>query len=239
MMVSESLRTAILAIPGIVGADFDGEADVPAGVRVQLATGADATSVSEHVRRVLADHGMRPQLGELDSAPAEHDSVPPPPPGYEQPARSEEGPLPAESGAAPVAPPIAVSVPTGPIAHTVPSPGPPRPNLRILDLVGIQETALSTSTVATVDGRTAVRVVDARGLDVAIAEAVLEAAGFEDLLTLSVQRHTEAGSTVVTVLVEDSDKRRAVGSEVGGPGSVYAVGRAALRASEAATGVPG
>ncbi|NOX22138.1 MAG: hypothetical protein GXP36_03475 [Actinobacteria bacterium] len=239
MMVSESLRSAILAIPGIVGADFDGEADVPAGVRVQLATGADAASVSEHVRRVLADHGMRPQLGELESTPAEHDSVPPPPPGYEQPERREEGPRPAESAAAPVAPPIAVSAPTGPTPHTVPPPGPPRPHLRILDLVGVQETALSTSTVATVDGRTAVRVVDARGLDIAIAEAVLEAAGFEDLLILSVQRHTEAGSTVVTVLVEDSDGHRAVGSEVGGPGSVYAVGRAALRASEAATGVPG
>ena len=239
MMVSEALRSAILAIPGIVGADFDGDTDVPAGVRVQLATGADASSVSEHVRRVLADHGMRPQLGEVGPTPDESVSLPPPPPGYEQPSSQDQGPRPASGGSVPTpafAPP---AIPDGAPSRTAPPSGPPRSNIRVLDLIGVQETALSTSTVATVDGRTAVRVVEGRGLDVAIAEAVLEAGSFGDLATRSVQRHTDAGSMVATVLVEDGEGRRAVGSEVGDPASVYAVGRAALRAGEAATDLRG
>ncbi len=239
MMVSEALRSAILAIPGIVGADFDGDTDVPAGVRVQLATGADASSVSERVRRVLADHGMRPQVGDIDSKPDESVSVPPPPPGYEKPFAQDQGPHPANEGSSPtpeLAPPV---TPDGSPARAASPSGSRRPNVRVLDLIGVQETALSTSTVATVDGRTAVRVVDGRGLDVAIAEAVLEAASFEDLTTRSVQRHTDAGSMVATVLVEDGEGRRAAGSEVGDPASVYSVGRAALRAGEAATDLRG
>jgi hypothetical protein len=236
MMVSEALRSAILAIPGIVGADFDGEDDVPAGVRVQLATGADATSVSERVKRVLADHGMKPQMGDSVSPSDEPVSVPPPPPGYEKPPDVEQGPLAASADTASPAQSVQVPAPTGSYGRLTPSHGPAPIRTRTLDLIGVQETALSTSTVATVDGRTAVRVVNGRGLDAAIAEAVLEAAGYEGLSIRSVQRHTDAGSIVVTVLVEDVDGKRAVGSAVGEVGSVYAVGRATMRAGDAATG---
>lgn len=236
MMVSESLRSAILAIPGIVGADFDGENDVPAGVRVQLATGADATSVSERVKRVLADHGMKPQMGDGARSQGEPVSAPPPPPGYENSPSVEQGPLVADADIVPTTQSLQVSVPGGSYGRSTPTQGPAPISARTLDLVGVQETALSTSTVATVDGRTAARVVDGRGLDAAIAEAVLDAAGYDDLSIRSVQRHSDVGSIVVTVLVEDAGGKRAVGSAVGEVGSVYAVGRATMRAGDAATG---
>lgn len=72
-----SIREELLTIPGIAGAVFEGDPGQPAGVKVQLAPGADPEEVGRRVRRVLAGHGMRSQL----TAPAVAPRTPPPPPG--------------------------------------------------------------------------------------------------------------------------------------------------------------
>ena len=54
-----ALQDDLMAVPGIAGAEVESESGL-AGVRVQLAMGADADSVGVAVRRILAEHGMRP-----------------------------------------------------------------------------------------------------------------------------------------------------------------------------------
>ncbi|MGA9597272.1 MAG: hypothetical protein WBV06_14020, partial [Acidimicrobiia bacterium] len=70
-----ALQQELLAVPGIAGAEIEDEHGI-AGVRVQLAEGADASAVGAAVRRILREHGMRATAGERDS---EHGGPPPPP----------------------------------------------------------------------------------------------------------------------------------------------------------------
>lgn len=255
-MDSDLLRGEILEIPGIVGADFDGDQGLPAGVRVQLAAGADATTVSERVRQVLADHGMRPRImqpdGEavgttssarVETVPGTNErSVPPPPPGYDPRGRVQAAPAAPSTTAVerhpPLAAPPATNVTSGRLPIASDDVRRPPATAASLELVSIQETPVTTSVVATVDGRTAIRALGAREQDVAIAEAVLEAAGLSSLSVLSVHSHDDDGSAVVTVLVEDGEGRRSVGSEVGAPSSLFVVGGATLLAARAAQSHP-
>jgi hypothetical protein len=54
----------LLAIPGIDGAELEGDAVAPQGVRVQLSVGADPQEVGRQVQQVLAAHGMRSQMAD-------------------------------------------------------------------------------------------------------------------------------------------------------------------------------
>lgn len=71
-----SIREELLSVPGVAGAEFDGDPVVPEGVRVRLTPGADADDVGREVKRVLADHGMRSHVTPQAVAPRR----PPPPP---------------------------------------------------------------------------------------------------------------------------------------------------------------
>jgi hypothetical protein len=73
--LANTLQEELLAIPGIAGAEIEGERDHPQGVRVQLAAGADADHVGREVQRVLAAHGMRSQLSREDEGLVPQGSV--------------------------------------------------------------------------------------------------------------------------------------------------------------------
>ena len=75
--MAEALREELLAVPGIAGAEVETEHGV-AGVRVQLAVGADAEQVGAAVRQILTQHGMKPAGA---AAAPEPGGGPPPPPG--------------------------------------------------------------------------------------------------------------------------------------------------------------
>jgi hypothetical protein len=74
--MAEALRDELMSVPGIAGAEVDNDQGV-AGVRVQLAVGADPEEVGAEVRRILSDHGMRP----AEEPQEEPVTGPPPPPG--------------------------------------------------------------------------------------------------------------------------------------------------------------
>jgi len=57
------LRDDLLSLPGVESADLDGDELAPNGVRVRLAPGTDVGAVGEEVRRVLALHGLRSEVG--------------------------------------------------------------------------------------------------------------------------------------------------------------------------------
>ena len=66
--MAEVLREELLTVPGIAGAAIESDGGV-AGVRVQLAEGADADAVGAAVRRILSSHGMRPVLADPEDLP--------------------------------------------------------------------------------------------------------------------------------------------------------------------------
>lgn len=57
-MQSRSLREDLLAIDGVEGADVDGVADAPSGLRIRIAGDVDQARVGQAIRRVLSDHGL-------------------------------------------------------------------------------------------------------------------------------------------------------------------------------------
>ena len=61
-MATESLREALLALPGVAEADVDETSGAPSGVRVTLAPEADGGVVGAEVQRVLATHGLRSRI---------------------------------------------------------------------------------------------------------------------------------------------------------------------------------
>ena len=71
-VAAQSLREQLLALPGVAEAEVDGGDAAPAGVRIRLATDADAAAVGAEVQRVLAARGVRSRLGreEPPAAPA-------------------------------------------------------------------------------------------------------------------------------------------------------------------------
>jgi hypothetical protein len=68
-----SLRDDLLSIPGVEGAEIEGSAQKPAGLRIRIAEGADQRAVGGAIRRVLTSHGLGTDTrlpGEPDSGPA-------------------------------------------------------------------------------------------------------------------------------------------------------------------------
>jgi hypothetical protein len=53
-----SLQDDLLRIPGVEGAEVEGSADKPAGLRIRIAEGADQGAVGGAIRRVLTSHGL-------------------------------------------------------------------------------------------------------------------------------------------------------------------------------------
>ena len=63
------LRDDLLSLPGVESADLDGDEMAPSGVRVRQAPGTDVATVGEEVRRVLALHGLRSEVGVEPASP--------------------------------------------------------------------------------------------------------------------------------------------------------------------------
>jgi hypothetical protein len=200
-----ALQDELMAVPGIAGAEVESESGL-AGVRVQLATGADADAVGVAVRRILAEHGMRPAPTEREEAGSDG---PPPPPGA--PGSVVSFPRVGEH-----------AVPDVPVdaGESVA----PR-----LESVAVEETpdGISVSVRAT-DGRRSGRMLGMgiSGMDAAVAEAVAELAGARNVSLAGVAESELGGYTVITVLVALGEHRHASGAAVQQGGRAYAVARA-------------
>lgn len=58
MTTKSSLTDDLVAIPGVEGAELEGEADALAGIRIQVSESADQDKVGGAIRRVLNVHGL-------------------------------------------------------------------------------------------------------------------------------------------------------------------------------------
>ncbi len=239
-----TLRDDLLAIPGIEGAELDGDDATPAGVRVRLSTGADAEEVSRLVQRVLAEHGMRSQLNAPRIEPVE----PPPPPGAagsvvalpglrDETVEDREMPEPELLRADEPSPPSLADEPEEPRNERPEEILPPAAVLS-----GTSETAADLDSVAVEEGRTGVTVritttsglavsheaaPIADGVDHAIVGALAELTGRRAVRLVGVQESIVEGSLVLTVVVELADRTRRAGSAVSEGGRAYGVARAA------------
>ncbi len=202
------LRQELLSIPGIADAEVEDERGV-AGVRVQLAEGADAAAVGVAVRRLLIEHGMRPSPG--DGEEPQQDG-PPPPPGA--PGSVVSFPLVGEHAA------------TAPADEVAPT----------LESVAIEETRHGVSVlVRSSSGATVSRSLDSSGagMDEAVAAAVGELAGKPGAALAGAAEADLGGHTVVTVLIAMGE-RQVSGSAIQRGGRAYAVARAVWSALERA-----
>ncbi|MEN8112948.1 MAG: hypothetical protein ABFS21_01060 [Actinomycetota bacterium] len=195
------LRDDLLSLPGVEGADLDGDSTAPSGVRVRLAPGVDAAVVGDEVQRVLALHGLRSEV--------------------------EVGP-PAPPAAAPVSGDRADDRPT-PAALEPLSDAGARPEHDVLDAVSITE-GRDGVVVEAHAGETHAHLTAAGpigpALDQAIVSAVAELLGTRtDPLVHSVDSRDLDGVTVLTVVIEEAGERL-VGSAAVEGGRAYALGRA-------------
>ena len=205
-MATGILSDDLLSLPGVEHAELDGDPARPAGIRVRLAHGVDAAAVAGEVRRVLAQHGLRPDVDHAGDAS-------PPASG------PEDHPL-------EVPPDTSDDVPADPVAGV--------PVVVLMSgfgsvSVGITEgieTIVVTATGSA--GHASVRVSgpSAVAVDQAVVEAVAELAGTATRPRVcSIDERRLDGTTVVTVVIEESGARL-VGSAVVRSGRSYAVGRA-------------
>lgn len=235
--VAGSLRDELLAIPGIEGADFDGDVVAPEGVRVRLSAGADPIRVGEEVRKILAGHGLR---SKMTSTPAAAEGPPLPPARLEPPAGSPEPSAPVVTmpyfeEPLVVAPPRSEPAAVAPAVEIHP-PEAVAPNAARVGLhgVAVEENLDGLTVVATrSDGVTARRPArnPGRGLDGAVVAAV--AALTEDAAHPRLVEVFDAeaeGVAVVTVVVEVDDGSLQSGSAVVAGGRAFGVARATWRA---------
>ncbi len=197
------LQEELLAVPGIAGAEVDEDGGV-AGVRVQLAEGANAETIGVEVRRILVEHGMRPTVGDDD-----HGGLgPPPPPG---------------------APGSVVSFPlVGEHAAVVQQESP----VRGLESVAVEETPDGVAVlVRSTTGTRSTRALGSggSGLDEAVVAAVAELTEHRNVELVGCDESKIAGHTVVVVLLAIDD-RRVTGSAVQRAGRAYAMAHAAWSA---------
>lgn len=203
--MAEALQDDLLAVPGVAGAEVESERGL-AGVRVQLATGADPDAVGIAVRRILAEHGIR-------SVPAEADEQdhggPPPPPG---------------------APGSVVSFPrVGEHAVSARTVAPGEKSVPRLESVAVEETTEGiTVSVRSSDGRRADRTLQlgVGGMDAAVVAAVADLVGDTEVSLVGLTESDLGGYTVITVLVDRGESRRASGAAVQQGGRGYAVAKA-------------
>jgi hypothetical protein len=209
--MAEALQQELLTIPGIAGAEVDEDHGV-AGVRVQLAEGADADAVGVAVRRILVEHGMRPSPGDTDEPGGDG---PPPPPGA--PGSVVSFPLVGE--------------------HATPTVGADAQPQRRLESVAVEETPDGIAVlIRDTDGMRATRSLQhgASGMDEAITDAVAQLRNMVGTALVGVAEAELDGTTVVTVLIDLGERRRLSGSAVQQGGRAYAVALAAWSALDRA-----
>lgn len=199
-----ALQAELLAVPGIAGAEVEDDGGV-AGVRVQLAEGADADAVGAAVRRILIAHGMRPAAAAAEESEG---YGPPPPPGA--PGSVVSFPLVGEHARAEAATQPAVS-----------------PALE-LESVAVEETPSGVSVlVRSTGGARATRSLGptGSGMDEAVADSVAELVGQSGTSFLGAAESEIGGYQIITVLLGKGDERLS-GSAVQRGGRAYATARA-------------
>jgi hypothetical protein len=203
--MADALQEELLSVPGVAGAEVESDEGM-AGVRVQLAEGADAEAVGAAVRRILSSHGMRPAAADR----VEPVAGPPPPPGA--PGSIVTFPLVGEHAR------VADGVAGEPVA-----------GFR-LEGVAVAETPTGiTLSVRATDGR----VVDQQvatggsGLDDAVIAAVADMVGSAVVGLTDVTEHSFGEHRVLTVLLTGDDGALYAGAAVQRGGRAYAVARAA------------
>lgn len=202
--MAQALESELLAVPGIAGAEVESDSGV-AGVRVQLATGADADAVGVAVRKILSEHGMRPVPADGE----DQGDGPPPPPGA--PGSVVSFPLVGE--------------------HAVPeiSADAKESAMPRLESVAVEETPHGISvSVRSSDGRRSSRTpqLGIGGMDEAIVAAVVELTGNSEVSLVGLSESDLDGYSVVTVLLAVGEGRHASGAAVQQGGRAYAVARA-------------
>ena len=220
--MADALRDELLSVPGIAGAEVDTGEGV-AGVRVQLAVGADAAAVGAAVREVLIHHGMRPAEAIEEAAVG-----PPPPPGA--PGSVVSFPLVGEH---------AITEPASAASNIEPpdtQPAPSTPQIaspQRLESVAVEETAAGLSVMLRVNTGEVVDVTlhaGLAGLDAAVVEAVAELTGSAPVRLVAVSGATHDEVPVLTVVLATADRGDIAGAAVQLGGRAFAVARAAWAA---------
>jgi len=201
-----ALSDDLLRLPGVEHAELDGDPATPAGIRVRVADGVDAAAVADEVRRVLAQHGLRPDIGDAsDASPPgsdTHELVPGPP----QDTPDDAPPDPIAD-----VPVVVLMAGNGPISVGI---------TEGIDTIVVTATGPAGHASVPASGPSAVAV------DQAVTEAVAELAGTATRPRIcSIDERELGGISVVTVVIEESGARL-VGSAVVRSGRTYAVGRA-------------
>ncbi len=205
--MAEALRDELMSVPGIAGAEVDNDQGV-AGVRVQLAVGADPEEVGAEVRRILSDHGMRP----AEEPQEEPVTGPPPPPG---------------------APGSVVSFPLVGEHARQQAPAADTSGELLLESVAIEETPDGVAVlVRSVNGANAGSALESGmvELDAAVVAAVGELNGVSGARLANVIEETVGDLLVMTVLVDVGDGNPRAGAVVQQGGRAYAIARAAWSA---------
>ena len=200
------LSDDLMSLPGVEYADLDGDPMTPAGIRVRLSRGVDASAVEGDVRRILERHGLRPDIGNADSASPKR-------------VDSDE----ASMGENPEAPDnrSTETVVDGPVVVFMAGVG----------LASVGNTEGSDGIVVTATGAEDHASLRASGLsllavDEAVVHVVAELAGTSTRPRIcSIDERELDGTSVVTVVIEERGERL-VGSAVVRSGRAYAVGRA-------------
>ena len=202
--MAEALREELLAVPGIAGAEVESDQGV-AGVRVQLAVGANPDEVGAAVRRILAQHGMRPATTE----PGESgEDGPPPPPG---------------------APGSVVSFPLVGEHAVLQEDADPASAVDRLESVSVEETPEGISiAVRSTSGSRAGSMLDdgIAGIDAAVVAAVAELTETATASLVDVSEARLGELVVITVLLSLGETDQVSGSAIQSGGRAYAVARA-------------
>ena len=201
------LRDDLLSLPGVESAEFDGDPVRPTGIRVGLSRGVDPAGVGAEVHRVLAQHGLRP---DDPSSPTRSTPL------------FAEAPDRAVSASSPETE-IHQAVVVGASTDGVLLPGTGLESVSVSEgRDGIVVTAVGGATSASVRAASS----STPAIDQAVVAAVAELVATGTVpLVVSVDERRLGGTTVVTVVLEESGARR-VGSAVVEAGRSYALGRA-------------
>ncbi len=203
--MAAALQEELLAVPGIAGAEVESDSGV-AGVRVQLAVGADPDAVGSAVRRILTQHGMRPVGADGAEQEAER---PPPPPGA--PGSVVSFPLVGE--------------------HARREPAPEADSMAAyLESVTVEEAPDGiVVSVRSTASRIAVRTLQSSGagMDEAVVAAVAELTDHPQIVLADVEEHLLSGQAVITVLLDLGEDRYSSGAAIQLGGRAFAVARAA------------
>ncbi|MDJ0924347.1 MAG: hypothetical protein QNJ77_07260 [Acidimicrobiia bacterium] len=226
--MAQALRDELMAVPGIAGAEVESDEGV-AGVRVQLAEGADPEEVGAAVRRILSQHGMRaPEQPEADHRDAHQ-------PATEQLEAGAAGGPPPPPGA----PGSVVSFPlVGEHAKGATTAEPAASDL-LLESVAVEETPQGVAVlVRAADGTRAASTPESgmAGLDAAVVAAVAELTGAPPLRLVEIIESTSGEWRVLTAVLAlegalAEEEPPLVGSAVQTGGRAYAVARAAWEAA--------